>query len=470
MSLKKEKWRSISGEYYDWTKTLQPEQPYIHDYSQTLTMKLAMSVPDENGGSTVFCNFEQALRYIQETDRLTRGIPKIIYLVGWQYNGHDDKYPAWDEINPHLKRSEDLSARDSYLWLIEEAKRYNTTVSVHVNMTDAYEDSPHWKTYIEHDFISRNEDHSLIQIGNYNNKPAYQICYKNEWEHGFTVRRIEKLISLLDLEQVGTVHLDAYFPRDNKLRGISQEEESSYMRRTFRYFRERGIDVTSECFTHLRNDPFIGLQPWCWWFDQVDEKQFMERPANLLSGAVIRDYSLPGIPIREDLEFLYGAGMHGEDIYLDFERHVPRNDWHSMFLESFCLKMLPYQYLNSLERVRLEGEGDQRVMHYFGGVSLHWSDRSMYQDGKRIRQYNDLLIPALWRSSPELIAYSKEGYASKRWALPTAWEKVESVNIYQMDQNGLSLIETAKPVVEGYLELQLAAGMAVSILPSNRDD
>ncbi len=60
-------------------------------------------------------------------------MPKIIYLVGWQNNGHDDKYPDIFEVNKALKRDEDETSYDSLMWLIKEAKKYNTIVSFHVN-------------------------------------------------------------------------------------------------------------------------------------------------------------------------------------------------------------------------------------------------------------------------------------------------------------------------------------------------
>ena len=49
----------------------------------------------DNGESKVYCTIDEALEIIKKVDNLTLGIPKIIYLVGWQYNGHDSKYPAW---------------------------------------------------------------------------------------------------------------------------------------------------------------------------------------------------------------------------------------------------------------------------------------------------------------------------------------------------------------------------------------
>ena len=34
--------------------------------------------------------------------------------------------------------------------------QYNTTVSLHLNMFDAYEDSPLWEQYVKNDIIARN--------------------------------------------------------------------------------------------------------------------------------------------------------------------------------------------------------------------------------------------------------------------------------------------------------------------------
>ena len=114
--------------------------------------------------------------------RLSLGIPKIVYLVGWQYNGHDDKYSAFFDANELLKRPEDKSAIESLRWLMREARKYHTIVSLHINMTDAYDDSPLWDEYVKHDLISKNADGTLKVIGEYNNRKAYQINYKNEWE------------------------------------------------------------------------------------------------------------------------------------------------------------------------------------------------------------------------------------------------------------------------------------------------
>src|ERR1051326_4575205 len=89
-----------SGDYYDWRKTGQPERPWVHKYDQSLVMKIFLAERTDAGkGCKAHLTFEQALEVIERLDRITCGAPKIVYLVGWQYNGHDSKYPAWGEVD-----------------------------------------------------------------------------------------------------------------------------------------------------------------------------------------------------------------------------------------------------------------------------------------------------------------------------------------------------------------------------------
>ena len=90
-----------SGDYYDWRKTGQPERPWFHKYDQSLVMKIFLAErTDEGRGCRVHLTFEQALEVIERLDRITCGAPKIVYLVGWQFNGHDSNpiHPGQNEL------------------------------------------------------------------------------------------------------------------------------------------------------------------------------------------------------------------------------------------------------------------------------------------------------------------------------------------------------------------------------------
>lgn len=100
---------------------LESVKAFNYDYSQTWVSKMFLSKPDPKGGCIVNLTFEQALDVIRATDNLSLGIPKVVYLVGWQYNGHDDKYPAFFDANPLLKRDCDQTALESLRRLMREA-------------------------------------------------------------------------------------------------------------------------------------------------------------------------------------------------------------------------------------------------------------------------------------------------------------------------------------------------------------
>src|SRR5271154_5319743 len=111
----------VSGAYYDWTVTRQPERPWIHQYDRTMVYKITLGTKLTADKSLVYLRCDQALDVIRRIDNVTCGAPKTVYVVGWQYNGHDSKYPAWGEVNPGIKRPEDATALDSLKWLMAEA-------------------------------------------------------------------------------------------------------------------------------------------------------------------------------------------------------------------------------------------------------------------------------------------------------------------------------------------------------------
>lgn len=268
-------YEQVSGAYYDWVKTEQPERPWILDYNKTLITKFFLCSRDGQGEvDEVYLDFEQALEVIQKLDNITLGIPKVVYLVGWQYNGHDSKYPSWAGVNDALKRDQDQSSLESLRWLIREAKQYNTTVSLHLNMIDAFKDSPLWDTYMELDVIAKDSLGQPIPGEKFWDMQSYQISYTSEWDQGLAQERIDGLLKMIpELAQGGTIHIDAFHSMRpsgvgepiSPYLGIPLEEEIATQRKILRYWRNKGLDVTCEAgFYWLRKDPFLGLQAASW--------------------------------------------------------------------------------------------------------------------------------------------------------------------------------------------------------------
>lgn len=430
------------GAYYDYTKTLAPERPYILEYDRMPRFFTYCSEPDQKGGARVYETFEQTMKRIVETDNITRGIPKIWQLIGWQYNGHDDRYPAFFEVNPALKRPQDSTARQSFLWLQSEAAKHNTRITVHINLTDAYTDSPLWDTYVKNDLIARNEDGTRYQTGVWNNRPAYEVCYTREWDAGFTQKRINKLIDLLQLQKSGTVHIDAFVIRDSKYHGITREMETMTMRKIYRYWRDKGIDVTGECVAVQRIDPMIGLQPWAGWFDLTREQRSV-LPHNLVYGG---GFGPPWLGKNDEqyclkTAFLFCGGASASDAVNVTQQYYQNSR-----------KLLSYNKVNN-------------TTTYEGGLVIDANNWTVKENGRLLREGDDAFIPALWQKGKEIIAFSKNGYPSKEWTLPPDWKEVRAVDIYSVTKDGIALKTKNVPITEGRITLSLNPMEEISLQP-----
>jgi hypothetical protein len=403
-----------SGDYYDYTITMKPERPWLLPYHQTLIYRIMHALRDGTGKlSELFLTFEQALEVIERLYHLTCGVPQVVYVTGWQFEGHDSKYPSWAEVNRHLKRPQDEAAVDSLRWLMREARKYNCRVSLHINMFDAYKDSPLWDEYLEKDIIAKEVDGNPICGNVWSGMDCYHVSYTQEWKHGLAQKRIDGLIEMLpELVDSATIQIDAFLgarkadqqgPISPYL-GYSKQEEARTQRKIYRYWRDRGIDVTSEWVLGIRVDRFVGLQPWAF---ASSQKHLIEDLPNELYCI-----SPMGIEFRE----------------------VPQDP--AALLDQFCLEFVPWYYENNNSP-----KGDQRTV-----------------DG------TDMCMPALWCAERAIIAYSREGCDGKAWRLPPDWQGIEKVGLSRITLAGAEPVGEEK-VDDGKMTLSLAAGEALKICP-----
>ena len=418
----------VSGEYYDWTKTMQPEQPGIHNYNKTLVTKIFLCSRDGEGNvEKVYLKFEDVLEELRKLDNITLGIPKIVYLVGWQYNGHDSKYPAWGEVNNHLKRDQDSTALESLKWLFREAKNYNTIISLHINMIDAYKDSPLWSEYLEKDIIAKDSIGIPIKGEVFNGMQSYQISYAREWNLGKAQKRIDGLIKMIpELKESGTIHIDAFHSMRpsgvgkpiSPYLGITMDEEISAQRKIFRYWRLKGIDVTCEGGIYwLRKDPFIGLQAMSWHYDEANyiKDNWLNKPKN---------FSI--LPFQ----FSGYTPMHCEgEIMSDSENLTG-------LLEQVCLKLVPWYYKRNID---------------------------VSKESYIIITDDEVICPVLWKDQA-MVAYSKLADIEEKVKLPSTWVNVMEVQLYELTLEGLKPKAILK-VINSIIDLKIEKDQPLVIMP-----
>ena len=396
---------------------------FNYDYSKLLMMKIGLAMPNYEANKVDVINtFEQALDIIKTMDNITCGAPKIVYLVGWQYMGHDDKYPAFFECNEALKRPKDATAKDSLLWLMKEAKKYNTIVSLHINFTDAYPDSPLWQEYIDNDLILRKKNGKLKCTGTWNNSKAYQVRYAKEFETGYFQKRFDRLCEYLPIQDAKTIHADAFFVRKGKDTTIEQEKQGR--RKMIEYVMSKGIDVTSEFIyrehksgyhAHHGKSDIIDLIP-AYWHLSLYRSDITKYQASEMAG---RQH--PTLSKDRSLHWLIYGNVHGEDCFNQANRQSEK------FQKLFATDGLVYLFLNEHKRVKLNGYFRSRSMEYTDGITTYIKNKKIIQNGKTLKCGENLCLPIAWNKGC-YIAYSADS-TNAEWHMANGKYNIYKVNI-----------------------------------------
>jgi hypothetical protein len=427
-----------SGDYYDYTKTMKPEKPWLVKWHQKYVYRIMHAMRGGTGTYSadpemaaarppgnryvfgegkireLFLTFEDSLEIIKRVHEITCGTPQIVLLTGWQFEGHDSKFPSWASVNKHLKRPQDETALDSLRWLIREARKYNCIATLHINMFDAYADSPLFDQYAAKDILARDRDGKLIVGNRWWGMDCYHVSYTQEWKHGLAQKRIDDLLDMIpELQEGHCVYVDAMLgarkaeqqgPISPYL-GYSKEEEARTMRKIFRYWRDKDMDVAGEHVHGIRVDRFIGLQP----HTASQMEHIKEIPDELFCG--------------NPAHFGFTSITQTEE-----------------FQEKFWLEFLPWFNKNNPNGV---------------------------DDPNSMRDGTDICMSALWCKEPTLIAYSKDGYESKTWELTGEWKQLKKVALAKLTPEGPEPIGEAD-VTDGVLTLSIEKNQGLKITPLNK--
>jgi len=430
--------------------------PFRHTYSQCLAYKIYCADkahPDQN-----LVTFEEALRYMRVIHDVTGGLKQVPYLVGWQFDGHDSRYPSWAEVNPRLKRPQDPDARASFLWLAEEAKRLNAFVSVHVNMSDAYETSPLWKEYRENGLILLGKDGQPRKAGVWGGEQSYLVDKVKEWRSGHAKRRIDALVALLPfLRESGSVHIDAF-----GLIGKNDELRQTVFG-IFDYWRGMGIDVTTEYFDF----ELAGRLPMVYHLNLSEENR-IKYPADVVCGGgdggnqrLVKTY--------EGWAHLPEAGCLYEEAWgvsIDRDLSAARGGMKGI-VGKLCSRTLPWFFLNRHRALSFEDGAEIYRVTFSDGVetSVRKPDRhlTIRDNGRVLVDGGDLFMPALWTKRGEWFVYSKAG-GTRVWPVPEAWKDKAEVLAYALSDDGRSPA-TVMPIRDGKLTVQLDPGRGFALVP-----
>jgi len=437
--------------------------PYVHEYDQILVYKIAVDYCPANPMPPL--NAAQTLDVIRRIDNLTRNIPKIVYLVGWQYRGHDTGYPALDKVNERLKRPEDANALDSLRWLMKEGPKFHTLVSLHVNFSDCYlDDNPLGPYYKERDIIVRNGDGTHRQGYTWCDHMAYRASnFRNWYQDTFKEKQIGPLFAMLpELASSGTLHPDAWYSIDDPYYGVTDAMDCEAMREMTVYVRRTyNVDLTTE-FDRRRppNTDFVLYHPMLWHiaWDERTPPDPMKIPSYFLSGVNAKTWSSSAETFQSKF---FGEGAPFESEVEKDPVKIPGG------LKSFATRALPWYYLNRKLRVSFDGQ----TARFTDDVTTSYARKYVMKVGADLLQDgNDICIPALWRANKEVVAYSAEGYARRFWRMPEDWTGILKADVYRITLDGPALKHKGLAIaLDRTINLSLGPDEGVSIIPAGAD-
>jgi hypothetical protein len=437
--------------------------PYVHEYDQMLTYKIGVDYCPT--GKVAPLNAGQALDVIRRVDQITRGIPKLVYLVGWQYRGHDTGYPSLAKVNDHLKRPEDPTALDSLRWLMREGPKFHTLVSLHVNFSDCYlDDNPLGPYYKERNIIVRNTDGTYHQGYNWCDHMAYRASsFRNWYQDTFKEKQIDPLFKMLpELAMSGSLHADAWYNTDDPYYGITSVQDCEAMREMTVYVRRvYNVDLTTEF--DRRRPPgidFVLFHPMLWQlgWDERTPPDPMKIPSYFSTGGNALTWSNEAETVQSKF---FGDSCLLEEEIIANPATLPGG------LKAFVTHTLPWYFLNRKLRMSFDGN----TATFTDGVTTSFPGRRVVKIGDAFLQDgDDVFIPALWRANREVIAYSADGYSNRAWRMPQDWTGVRKVDVYRIGVHGLTSKQKGVEVSpQGTVTLTLAADEGVSIVPAGVD-
>ena len=290
---------------------------------------------------------------------------------------------------------------------MEEAKRYHTVVSLHVNFSDAYEDSPLWDAYVRAGALIRDKSGRPDPIERYNGKPCYKVSFKEEWESGLFRKRLNRLCDLVPLREIGTLHVDNFLVCHNYAPDVDLAEEQAYRDRIVDLLRENGIDVTSE-FPY-REGPSgreshshscmgkpeypircLGRIPAFWWFDNLTDGDYLRYPPSFFGGGLPHDPAYA--------ETFYG-NIHGEELWTG--DGLKSGAWTKEFLRQFCMVQLPYFWLCRHKRERIEDRDGVKTAFFSDGIVSGGGE--ITQNGRTLKSAGSVCLPVPWMEKAVLI-------------------------------------------------------------------
>ncbi|GAA4086447.1 endo-alpha-N-acetylgalactosaminidase family protein [Mucilaginibacter panaciglaebae] len=445
-------------------QTPQVAYPFGRDLSQTMTYKIMLrcATPDQVSN----LDLGAVLKYIKQLDNITRGLPKIVILGGFQQNGHDHQYPWWLPADSTLFAPGGLKGKPAIDWLMAEAARYHTHCTFHVNPFDAYMESPKWSLYAGKDLICKERDGSFVKGQKWWGRQSYFVDLVNEWKSGVSKKRIDALIAAFpQLKETGVLYFDniTQYPA-SPFYGHTSDDQRNTIKKIALYLKNRyGIQLIAEYGDKQLYGYLSQGITWDWGQYSLGVNPMEIPPYLMCGGRDIAHDRLLGqrLDIKPALQ-VFGSSVQFEDI--QFQYHPERAQ------REFAHHTLTYFNLNRLLREKYTADNGSYTANFSENTISTYKDslQTIEQDGHLIKSGYDVFMPVYWLDHLEIMCYSISGKV-RTWVFPKTWEKVKTADIYWIRPDTIVLKEANRNIRDHSIILQMNAGECLSIVPHGTD-
>ncbi len=389
--------------------------PYYKDKSFIRVFLSRRGSTDEN------VTFDEVLEKIKAFALQTDSAAYVVYLLGWQYKGHDTGYPSVDKVN------EDLGGYDKLVNLIKEAKKYNVNVTFYDNYDDSYPINPGW----DPDVICRDPTGNLMRGGAWDGEQSYLISsYKYAVKSGlnrvrFTLDRYPvKEAYFIDVLAGGYKGGRKYDFNPKSPAGAIKNFEGKLM--LINEFNKRGIDVATEDFTGF----FVGHVGTFGDIIAFDNVYFNGEEQIPLIPFIYHGKTSFGMKISNQSlnvrTFLYGQRAQ--------EITFKNSDF---TVSNYILDALPKQKLYGKSMKSYERYGDLERVTYEDGIVVETNAK---EDKYSLRLEDGLLIAKDYTSFAPIdknvfLACSRTGGLIS-YRIPNDWKNAKKIMVYKVMMDG----------------------------------
>ena len=223
-----------------WHHELFRDPSPVFDPFTTLSYKVMNDWIDQPGiePSTTF---DETLQLIKRISTITGNTKQIAAVTGWQNRGMDSGWPYFDRVN------EALGGLTKLQWLAREAKKYNATISYHINIDDSNADTPGFERSIPVLADGRDGKPYPWSIYYTNGPQVYRISHTKDLESGFFEQRVGAMLRLVP--ETDSIQLDTFRPFSISFgpgENIGLIDEVVSSARIVEWFHQHGMAVSSE--------------------------------------------------------------------------------------------------------------------------------------------------------------------------------------------------------------------------------